>query len=225
MYLSKHYLKDILLAKFYFLNRNCNVSPTYTGTHTGFYNYGYIRPCSRNGSYAAVIYNPQGVTFCLCSNNWDAISFDFSGCFFAKYEIDHRYFIAHIPRDKTEDWNQFVNKNKGRVKGLVFCPTDFDNSGNNIVINTQGWVDDKIRWKKEVWGLISGTNEVTSVICEEYYIYDTRNSKGNRYTLVEEEPRIDFSSIRRKRLEMNDRLIINKVSKDSKDSLIITAIK
>lgn len=212
MYWYEESSKEILLHKFYFQNQAIQlgsnaISPIQGGIHDGLYSYGYIRECIRQNSYSAVLFKQEGVTFNICPNNSDAISFDFSGCFFAKYEIDHRLFIAHIPRMKIDIWNRFVLRNRKRIKGLIFCPTDFDNRGNNTQIHSEEKGNDGIRRKREVWGIISGTNEIISIVCELHYRYDPFKEK-DQYSLEKPDPHLDFSSHRRKKIEMDDRLMI-----------------
>lgn len=92
--------------------------------------------------YSAAIYRPGYIAFMELENNSDAISFDFSGCYMAVFEIGHQKFVAHIEKmgyeregdnSPVNEWNSLVKG--GLIRNIsLFKPSEyFTNKKNNGV--------------------------------------------------------------------------------------------
>lgn len=85
------------------------------------------------GGPIGVIYKEGFITFSVIAEYMDAISYEFSGCYMAKFFFRGRWYVCHIsckertPSDCKDVWNEFVYEYQKEIKHLLlFKPTSSD---------------------------------------------------------------------------------------------------
>lgn len=85
------------------------------------------------GGPIGVIYKEGFITFGIINQHMDAISYEFSGCYMAKFFFRGNWYVCHIsckertPSDCKDVWNEFVYKYQKDIKYLLlFKPTSYD---------------------------------------------------------------------------------------------------
>lgn len=120
--------------------------------------------------YDAVIYlNNNTISYFPTSPNFQCISFGFSGCYMARFQLNNKFFAAHIPPGMKNIWNDFVNRNNEHIIGCIFNPTQQMCYGKG----PGKYPGDKI------WGIITNQNVCIAIkVYENYeYVYDKSERK------------------------------------------------
>lgn len=116
----------------------------------------------QNGRPITLLYFQNGfITFYPVLSNALVLSFQFSGCYMAKFCFRGSFYVCHIycQNDNTDQkrfWNNFVDKYGPELRNLVvFKPTK---------------VYDAVRFRRtfEVGGMIEPNNVCSSLILKEY---------------------------------------------------------
>lgn len=120
--------------------------------------------------YDAVIYcNNNRISYFPTAQNFQCISFGFSGCYMARYQLYKRFFTAHIPPQMITKWNDFVGKYRNHITGCVFNPVKLmcreSNSGKYP--------------GNKIWGIITNNNVCIALeVYENYkYVFDDSELK------------------------------------------------
>ena len=105
----------------------------------------------------AVIWLPDRISLYHTQKHLDFISFDFSGCVMASFDMGTEHYAAHIQRgesDCTRHWINFFEENKTVIKNLVMFRPAFRRI-NEISVQPSDGV-----W---LWGLITPNRECYSI--------------------------------------------------------------
>lgn len=150
--------------------------------------------------YDAVLYLQNGViSYFPTSQNFDCISFGFSGCYMARFSLGNKLFIAHIPPDTKDYWNKFVHEHqRDKIIGCIFNPTDMLKCNNE----SGSYPGNK------VWGIITSQNRCIALRVYEGYEIDFDGVKHSCKFKQIKKSNIDMSSIIRKKMPVNENLYI-----------------
>lgn len=128
----------------------CTYKNLYSGAICGVHAPNYYVPngiskkiatdCGRNLllnniSVGAVFWYERKISIRMISKAVDAVSFDFSGCAMACFEIKGMRYVAHIHLREGDDcrkeWNNFVKNNRKLItKFVMFIPDDYYSGSN-----------------------------------------------------------------------------------------------
>lgn len=112
-------------------------------------------------SLNAVIWTEKCISLYRTQKSQDFISFDFSGCVMATFDIEDDHYGAHIQQgnyDCTQEWIDFVNKNP-KMKNLVMFRPDTDKRCQEVrSVNEND--DTQYAW---LWGVITPQRECYSI--------------------------------------------------------------
>lgn len=137
---------------------------------------------------SAVIWMPGYISLYHTTKCQDFISFDFDGCVMASFDIGNEHYAAHIQRgapDCTEEWIDFLTKNRKSIKNLVMFRPDFEKMRsvrNSLTEPNSAWL----------WGLIT-PNRTCYSICvsgEENSLggYSTKNKFSLEFIEIHQTP-------------------------------------
>ncbi|WP_294606165.1 hypothetical protein [uncultured Bacteroides sp.] len=143
------------------------------------------------GGPVGVIYKEGFITFGIITQYMDAISYEFSGCYMAKFFFRGNWYVCHISckdgalSDCKDVWTEFTYRYQKEIKHLfLFNPIDYD-IVRQITIKCNGGLNTSNRF--QVCGLITSCNRMYS-LC-----FDTLTGMCER-TIVEHQNK-RYSSI------------------------------
>ncbi|MEG2181295.1 MAG: hypothetical protein RRZ66_12105 [Bacteroidales bacterium] len=193
MGLNKYCIEKILQYRIWFQNNQM----TPNRNKGDIIKYGYT---CYSDHYDAVLYLQNGViSYFPTSQNFHCISFGFSGCYMARFSLQKRFFVAHIPPDAIKEWNAFLDKHlKDNIIGCIFNPQKLLKYEGG----TGRYPGDK------VWGVITNRN-----VCIAIKVYENYERKFNaiKHSCTLKQlgaSNIDMNSIIRKKISDNKDLHI-----------------
>lgn len=189
MGLNKYNIEKILQYRIWFQNNQKKPN----GSIGNCLQYGYT--CYSDHHDTVLYFNNGIISYYPTSQNFDCVSFGFSGCYMARFSLQNRLFVAHIPPDKTsiKKWNSFLDKHRierDNITGCIFNPQKLLKYEGG----TGRYPGDK------VWGIITSKNICIALKIYENYSYENNSAKRKFVYKCRGESKIYTSSIIRKNL-------------------------